>query len=288
MSIQTAYIGRFAPSPTGPLHLGSLCTAVASYLDARSQGGHWLLRIENIDPPREQAGATEAIIQSLRTHGLNWDGDILEQRSRSAAYDAALDTLLKTGDAYYCSCSRRQLQERNGIHPKECIAPVDPQDAAIRLRVNDSSFSFDDRLQGPQRQPLAETGDFVLRRRDGLYAYQLAVVVDDIAQHINNIVRGIDLMDSTGRQLLLYERLQRPAPRFMHLPVLVDEHGDKLSKQAFAPAIDDQQAEPNLRRVLTLLNQAAPPTGLSCCDILDWASQRWNLDAIPDKSAIAV
>lgn len=284
----TAYIGRFAPSPSGPLHLGSLYTAVASYLDARSRSGQWLLRIEDLDPPREQVGAAELIIQSLRAHGLHWDGEILWQSQRHLAYQQTLQDLLDKQQAFYCSCSRRQLAKRGGIHLGDCIAPANPADAAIRLHAQHNACEFIDRLQGPQCFQPEQIGDMVLKRRDGLFAYQLAVVVDDIDQGINQVVRGIDLLDSTPTQLWLFELLNAPAPQFLHLPVLVDQRGDKLSKQARAPAITDNVAAENLRRVLGYLGQTPAPADSSCTEQLRWACRHWDVSRIPNRPAIAV
>lgn len=277
----STYIGRFAPSPTGPLHLGSLVSAVASYLDARSQQGQWLLRIEDLDPPREQPGAAEAIIRSLKAHYLHWDGEIVWQSQRHHLYQQALDTLLAQGDAFRCSCSRAQLRANGGIHSGQCVTELVPDDAAIRLRVNHHVELFDDRLLGPQQQGLAEEGDFVLRRRDGLYAYQLAVVIDDADQHITDIVRGSDLLDSTGRQRFLQQCLGLPEQRYLHIPVLTGADGCKLSKQSFAPAIDNLQPEANLRQALRYLRQPAPPADLPVDALLAWSSRHWQLESLP-------
>lgn len=280
------YIGRFAPSPTGPLHLGSLVSAVASYLDARAQQGQWLLRIEDLDPPREQPGAADAIIRSLKAHHLYWDGDIIWQSQRHHLYQQALDTLLAQGDAFRCSCSRAQLRAIGGIHSGHCVTPLKPDDAAIRLRVNDHVEQFDDRLLGSQRQDLATDGDFVLRRRDGLYAYQLAVVVDDADQHITDIVRGSDLLDSTGRQRYLQQCLGMPSQRYLHIPVLNGADGCKLSKQSFAPAIDNLQPQRNLRLALSYLNQPAPPESLDLDALLAWSSRHWQVERLPHSLSI--
>ena len=277
------YVGRFAPSPTGPLHLGSLCTALGSYLDARAKGGQWLLRIENIDPPREQPGAAEAIIRSLQAHQLHWDGEILWQSQRSDAYNHALHQLLNNSAAFYCSCSRSQLSTVGGVHRGDCIAPLDRRDAAIRLRVADDDIHFHDRLLGPITQHPANDGDVVLRRRDGLFAYQLAVVVDDEHQGVTDIVRGYDLVSSTGWQLLLQRALGYHQPRYLHLPLLVDEHGDKLSKRSYAPPLDDLQPEHNIRQVLGYLNQPSPPPELSLTETLNWAVAHYQPDSIPSQ-----
>ena len=278
---QHAYTGRFAPSPTGPLHMGSLTSAVASYLDAKAQGGRWLLRMEDIDPPREQPGAAEKILQSLQRHGLHHDGDILWQHQRSAAYDRALEQLLASGDAFYCSCSRRQLADVDGLHHGPCVAPLRPDDAAIRLRADSGYINFEDRLFGAQGSAQADFGDVILRRRDGYYAYQLAVVVDDAEQGISDVVRGTDLLSSTARQLLLQQKLGLARPRYLHIPVLLGADGHKLSKQAHAPAIDDNYPEANLRRALDYLGQSAPPPCRDIAELLQWACAHWRIERLP-------
>lgn len=284
------YIGRFAPSPSGPLHLGSLLAALASYLDAAAHQGTWLLRIEDIDPPREIAGASQAIIQSLQQHGLHWQGDIIWQSKHSENFDQALNQLRLQGDLFECSCSRRQLAPFHGIHQLSCIAPPQPGNAALRLKVADRHIHFVDRLQGSQSENLRRAGgDPILRRRDGLYAYHLAAVVDDMHSGITDIVRGIDLLDATPTQLYLQERLGAPAPRYLHIPVLAGQVGEKLSKQRGAPAIDDAQPSDNLRRCLAYLGQTPPPAELQQpTDILNWAAQRWQPDAIPQQQEILV
>ncbi|HCS26061.1 MAG TPA: tRNA glutamyl-Q(34) synthetase GluQRS [Spongiibacteraceae bacterium] len=278
------YTGRFAPSPTGPLHIGSLIGALASFLDARANGGRWLLRMENIDPPREIAGADQRILSTLRRHGLLWDGDVLEQSSRHVAYNTALTELLNSGHAFYCSCSRRQLRERGGLHQGECAAAVDPGDCAIRLRVPDVTVTANDRLQPPLSQNLqTEVGDFTLKRRDGHYAYQLAVVVDDAFQNISHVVRGSDLWISTPRQQYLQSMLKFPAVSYLHFPVIVGDDGHKLSKQTFAAAVDDSRACENLLLALRFLNQPLPPPAqaTSPTKILGWAVDHWQLAALP-------
>jgi glutamyl-Q tRNA(Asp) synthetase len=282
----TGYIGRFAPSPSGPLHLGSLLTAVASYLDARANHGQWLLRIEDIDTPREQAGAAKLIIDSLLAHGLHWDGDIFWQSQYSESYETALTTLLNRQDAYYCSCSRAQLAKSGGIHPHSCIAPFVTGDAAIRLKIQQTDAVFSDRVQGSQRYLSDQIGDPVLKRRDGLYAYQLAVVTDDARQNITDIVRGVDLIDATAWQIHLQHALSLAPIRYLHLPLIVGDDGHKLSKQNFAPAIDDQLAKENLRRVLSYLKQTPPAPDLDIAGILQWAVQHWHADHIPTQTVL--
>lgn len=283
MTDPAPYIGRFAPSPTGPLHIGSLIGALASFLDARARRGRWLVRMENIDPPREIPGADQRILDTLGRHGLEWDGEVLEQSARSAAYEAALNQLLDAGDAFRCSCSRRQLKTRRGIHSGDCLAPVDATDCAIRLRVPNESWTVSDDLQPTLSQNLrADVGDFILKRRDGYYAYQLAVVVDDGFQGVTHIVRGSDLWISTPRQRYLQTRLGLPCPAYLHFPVIVGADGHKLSKQTFAAAIDDSRASDNLRLALHFLNQPTPPADCSSVSqILEFAVEHWNRAHLP-------
>ncbi|ANN64985.1 tRNA glutamyl-Q(34) synthetase GluQRS [Bordetella bronchialis] len=253
------YIGRFAPSPSGPLHAGSLVAALASYLDARAHGGQWLLRIEDIDTPRTVPGADRAIMRQLQTLGLHWDGQVLWQSHRDAAYRQALEDLTARGLVYGCACTRREIIEnhaaleqargqrlalldgerpyvgtcRNGLPPGR-------QPRAWRLRVPPGEETFTDRWLGPQRQDVAQAvGDFVLRRADGMWAYQLAVVVDDAAQGVTDVVRGADLLSSTARQRVLARLIGARPPRVMHVPLVLDPAtGLKLSKQNHAPALD--------------------------------------------------
>ena len=287
------YIGRFAPTPSGPLHLGSLYTAVASYLDARANNGLWLLRIEDIDPPREQPGASDAIIACLNQHGLLWDGDILYQSLRSKAYDQAIALLQAAGHCFYCDCSRKQLAHCQGEYSGHCRHRqlTDNGKRALRLRTDTPiNCDFDDRLQGHQQLPPAPAGcchDFVIRRRDGLYAYQLAVVVDDIAQGVTDVVRGSDILDSTFRQAWLYHYLGQPRPAWLHLPVLTGSNGQKLSKQNLAEAVDDNHPADNLRTVLRLLRQPAPPADCrQPGSILAWAAQCWQPQRLPRRLSV--
>jgi len=257
------YISRFAPSPSGPLHLGSLLAAVAGWLDARAAGGRWLLRIEDIDPPREQAGAKEWILEALDSHGLHWDGEPLLQSSRDAAYQAALDHLAHAGMLFRCTCTRQDIRAHGGVYAGNCrdrgmAALPTGTPHALRVRVPDGEAArirFEDRLRGAFEFDLAaEQGDFVVRRKDGLWAYQLAVVVDDAEQGITDVVRGVDLLDSTPRQIHLQHLLGLPTPSYLHLPILVDRQGDKLSKQAGASGLDLSDPRANLARALAWLN----------------------------------
>lgn len=289
-----AYVGRFAPSPTGPLHFGSLVAAVASYLEARARNGLWLLRIEDIDPPREQSGAVQLILDALEAYGFEWDGDVIFQSASRPLHDAALESLLARGLAYPCGCSRKDLAEAprgplGVIYPGSCRAGCDAPETAIRLRTDDEPISFTDRLQGEQLHKLeSESGDFIIRRRDGLIAYQLAVVVDDAAQGVTEIVRGIDIMDSTPRQIWLQRLMGYPTPAYAHIPVITHPDGDKLSKLTAAPAIPVDEVRPTLVKALAALQQS-PPDDLaagSLEDIWRWAGNNWNIEALQGLTAI--
>ena len=287
----TNYTGRFAPSPTGLLHIGSLIGAVASYLDARANNGKWLVRMEDLDPPREMPGAADAILQSLQDHGLHWDGEVLWQSQRLQAYQHTIEQLLANKQAFYCTCSRSDLQGSNGIYPGHCRGTQSPPigESAIRLQVDNCEISFDDGIQGRFSQQLQrEVGDFVLKRKDGLFAYQLAVVVDDANQQINHVVRGSDLLDSTPRQIFLQRQLGITTPHYTHIPVITNQQGQKLSKQTFAQAIDADNACHNLLAALDFLQQPLPPEECRQTpgDILRWAQQHWSIAAIPNTLAI--
>jgi len=284
-----SYIGRFAPSPTGPLHFGSLLGALASYLDARAHGGRWLVRIEDIDPPREVPGAAAAILDCLRAHGLDWDGEVMFQSARIDAYRAACAQLLEAGRAFYCTCSRADLLGNHGIYNGHCRGCRHRPDAphAIRLlaAVEKRPVEFTDRIQGFIRENIArEVGDFVIYRKEQLPAYQLAVVIDDAAQHITHIVRGSDLLDSTARQIYLQQCLQLATPSYAHIPVIANVHGQKLSKQTFATALDQNAARANLCAALEFLGQPLPTTALPTVErLLQWAIAHWNIEAVPKQ-----
>lgn len=288
------YRGRFAPSPTGPLHFGSLVAAVGSFLQARAHGGEWLVRMEDLDPPRQQAGAADAILRTLEAFGLHWDGPVLYQSSRAEAYDAALSHLRRDGLLYPCGCSRKEVEraarERGlppGVYPGLCRRGPSRRRPLPALRLQaEGNAGFQDPLQGVFQQDLArEVGDFVLRRADGLYAYQLAVVVDDAEQGITEVVRGSDLLDSTPRQLYLQRLLGMAAPRYLHLPVAVTARGCKLSKQDEAPPVDPAAPLAVLCQALSFLGQA-PPAELEEADLdafWRWAVAHWRADRIPAR-----
>ena len=288
------YRGRFAPSPTGPLHLGSLIAGLASYLDARHSGGEWLVRMEDLDPPREEPGAADAILDSLEQHGLAWDGPVLWQGKRGAAYAQALAQLTQSNRLFECVCTRAELGP-DGACAGRCQGK--PRDIntprALRVRVAaDTVVTFNDRLQGAQTLDLgAELPDFTLRMKDGLFAYQLAVVVDDAAQGITHIVRGSDLLDSTFRQICLQRELGLPEPDYCHIPVITTQAGQKFSKQNQAPPLDNTRAGCNLRLALRFLGQTSPPARISLQDVLSFATEHWSLEQIPDgmdRSAAAI
>ncbi len=250
------YRGRFAPSPTGDLHFGSLLAAFGSWLLARRNNGTWLVRIEDVDPPREVAGAAQRQLDALAAFGLVADEPVVRQSRRGDLYEAALQRLLEAGLAFECHCSRSDLAASGGVHRK-CIARRRRPDPAIRLRVPDGTVvAFEDGFRGPQEQDVAnEVGDFVLRRSEGFWAYQLAVVVDDAAQGITEVVRGADLLDSTPRQIFLQRRLGLATPRYCHLPLVVDAAGRKLSKSDAALPVDPGAPLPALRAAWSALGQ---------------------------------
>jgi len=284
--IQTPYRGRFAPSPTGPLHFGSLVTALASYLEARCHQGQWLIRIEDIDPLREPPEASQQILHSLNAHQLIPDEPVSFQSHRHKAYQAAVEQLLAGGHAYRCLCSRKQLQEHHGRHPNHCREiPVEPgqRPCAIRFALQDEDCHWQDQLLGPQHQQVkAELDDPVIQRKEGFYAYQLAVVVDDIDQGITHVVRGSDLLDMTAQQQQIYRALGATPPRWLHIPVIRNSQGQKLSKQTHAPALNDATPALNLVRALDALGQQPPETlaTQSPKQILQWAQQHWRREAI--------
>lgn len=292
------YCGRFAPSPSGPLHFGSLVAALGSFLDARAHRGRWLLRIEDLDPPRVVTGAADTIRWQLEGLGLVWDEEIVYQSERRAAYDEAFDLLRQNGALYRCDCSRKQLLERARLGPEGPIYPgtcrlrdVDGQQAAWRLRTPDHPIICRDRLLGEHAIDVrSRLGDFIIRRNDGIYAYQLAVVVDDARQGVTDIVRGVDLWWSTPRQIWLQALLRLPHPRYLHLPLVKNAAGEKLSKQTLAPAIEPQQAVPLLLDALVFLGQR-PPDALRRgrrTDVLQWAVEHWRPDSIPLPSVESV
>ncbi|MHA6495452.1 tRNA glutamyl-Q(34) synthetase GluQRS [Pseudomonas borbori] len=285
------YIGRFAPTPSGYLHFGSLVAALASYLDARAVGGRWLLRMEDLDPPREVAGAQDAILATLESYGLYWDGELTRQSQRHGEYAALVERLFSQGLAYACTCSRKQLEGCNGIYPGSCRnAGHARENAAIRVRVPQLHYRFTDRVQGEYGQHLGrDVGDFVIQRRDGFYAYQLAVVLDDAWQGVTDVVRGADLLDSTPRQLYLQELLGLPQPRYLHVPLIIQPDGHKLGKSYRSPPLPADQATPLLIRALNALGQALPDQARygEPAELLRWAAQHWDAARIPRTLTLA-
>jgi len=279
------YRGRFAPSPTGPLHFGSLIAATASYLQARSQQGEWWVRIEDIDPPREVAGASESILRTLESYGFEWDASVDYQRHRLERYHVALEELKKRDLLYPCACSRKEMAKYDSpVYPGTCRTGLPEGRSARAWRIRaESHMTLHDAIQGSIEYDLpSQAGDFVLLRADGLIAYQLAVGLDDAEQGMTEVVRGADLLDSTPRQLYLQHVLGLPSPRYAHHPVVVNAAGEKLSKQTHAPSLDDRHPVPSLWDALTFLGQA-PEVALrnaSLTEIWDWAITHWGMDRI--------
>ncbi len=284
-----AYVGRFAPSPTGPLHFGSLVAALASWMDARQAGGRWLLRMEDLDSPRVIPGAADAILRQLESMGLAWDGPVVYQSARLERYRDALGKL--QGQVYPCGCTRKELEDSalaidgSRIYPGTCRSGLAPGKTAraVRLRTGAEPIRFSDRVQGEMRQSVErEIGDFVLLRADGVFAYQLAVVVDDAAQGVTDVVRGADLLDSTARQILLQRLLGAATPRYLHVPVATSAAGEKLSKQT--RAADAGPGE--IAAALEFLGMNAP-AGLPPGELLPWAVRAWEPTRIPRTRALA-
>ena len=286
------YIGRFAPSPTGLLHIGSLLTALASYADARANRGKWLVRMEDLDPPREMPGAAAHILHTLEAFGFEWDGEVVWQSRRHSLYRDALGRLKEKGLLYPCYCSRKDWQAAAAqgadgfVYNGRCRRPEDrphtDKPPAWRIRVNDETIGFDDGIVGHYAQNLArDIGDFVLLRADGFWAYQLAVVADDADQGITHIVRGQDLLVSTPRQIYLQRSLGFATPHYAHLPLLVNKHGQKWSKQTLAPALDENHKEQLLRQVLQYLNLPPAPEVSRPQALLSWAIEHWQPHKIP-------
>jgi glutamyl-Q tRNA(Asp) synthetase len=292
---QMRYTGRVAPSPTGPLHFGSLVAALASWLDARAAGGTWLLRMEDLDKPREQPGAAQEIVRQLEALGLVWDGPVLYQSARGERYATALEELARRGATYPCGCTRSEIADSalaiDGarIYPGTCRSGLAPgrHARATRARTASEPIRFVDRVQGAIAQSVErEVGDFVLRRADGVIAYQLAVVVDDADQGVTDVVRGADLLDSTARQIWLQQLLGCPTPRYLHLPAALSAGGEKLSKQTGAAAIDAARPLQELGRALAFLGQAVPQAA-SATQMLQRALERWDASLIPRARALA-
>jgi len=292
------YRGRFAPSPTGPLHFGSLVAALGSYLDARSQQGEWLLRMEDLDRAREVTGAADQILHTLEAFGFTWDGAVVYQHERVEAYASTLQSLVGKGLAYPCACSRKEIAEiaphgeEGPIYPGTCRGGVaeSRQARSIRLMTRHEEIGFIDRIQGRMKQnPGREIGDFVLHRADGFHAYQLAVVVDDAWQGISHVVRGADLLSSTPRQCYLQQLLGLPQPSYAHLPLAVDRQGRKLSKQDQAAPVDPKRPLSALMQALAFLHQPLPPSPPADLDeFWTWAIAHWEIGEIPARREMGV
>ena len=294
MSEPAPYVGRFAPSPTGPLHFGSLLAAVASYLQARTNQGKWLLRVEDIDPPREQPGADKRIIGALEAYGFEWDGPVSYQSQFVDRHDALVRRLLDDDQAYPCSCSRRDLAgARRGplgaIYPGTCRNGSSGTEVAIRVGTDDEPIRFVDALQGEQTERLeSESGDFIIKRRDGLIAYQLAVVADDHDQGITQVVRGIDLLDSTARHIHLQRLLGFTTPDYLHIPVAENSDGQKLSKLTGAAEINQNEVRPVLVCALDALGQGPASDLVASClaSIWQWAAENWRPGTMANQKGI--
>lgn len=282
---ESHYIGRFAPSPSGELHFGSLIAALGSYLQARARQGKWLVRIEDIDPPREVPGAAETILRQLEHYGLHWDDDVLWQSQRHDAYRERLAWLYEQGQSYYCTCTRARIQSVGGVYDGHCRTLNNgPENAAVRIRQRSPVTHFTDLLSGEiyANKRLA-CEDFIIHRRDGLFAYNLAVVVDDHFQGVTEIVRGADLVEPTVRQISLYHQFGWTAPDYIHLPLAVNARGVKLSKQNHAPALPGGDPRPVLIDALRFLNQNVTNEwqDLRIDELLDLAVAHWTLEAVP-------
>lgn len=296
MSTHEEIIGRFAPSPTGPLHFGSLVAAVGSYCLARQSGGQWLLRMEDIDTPRVVAGAADDILRELEAFGFEWDGDVLYQSRRFERYDEILGQLRSKGLLFDCGCTRKEIMasaphpgEEGPRYPGTCRQGLPPgrHPRSQRLSVPNGLFCFADGIFGGVEQHLADAvGDFVLKRADGIFAYQLAVVVDDIDTGVNQVVRGADLLSSTARQIYLYACLDKPQPDYIHLPIALGQNDEKLSKRHGDFGLDPASRSISLLRSLRFLGQSVPDEVAkeSICDILQWAVQNFDINLVSQMS----
>jgi glutamyl-Q tRNA(Asp) synthetase len=293
----SSYRGRFAPSPTGPLHFGSLVAAVGSYLEAKSRGGGWLVRMEDLDPARSDARVADDILRTLEAFGLQWDENVVYQSARADAYRAAFAQLQSAGWIFPCACSRREIADSamhgidGPVYPGTCRNGLPPGKSAraFRVRVDSGEIAFDDRVQGRVTHDLAhQVGDFIVLRADGVFAYQLAVVVDDAAQGITDIVRGADLIDSTTRQIWLQQLLGGATPSYAHLPVALNPAGEKLSKQTLARPLDVGRASAQIHRALAFLNQAQPADAarMELEELWRWAIAHWRIEDVPRSRGI--
>ncbi len=289
---QQAYIGRFAPSPTGPVHFGTLVAAVGSYLQAKQNNGQWLLRMEDVDITRKVAGADTDILNTMEGFGFEWDGEIVYQSQRTDCYEEALEALISLSLVFPCLCSRKQLANvSDGIYPGTCRNRSLPETSehALRVIAEDHVIKFDDAIMGRQSQDIKrQCGDFVIRRRDDLFAYQLAVVVDDALQGVTEIVRGADLLDCTPRQIYLQQLLDYPTPGYCHLPLAIDASGNKISKSEGGSTVDVKGREKLLLRTLHFLGQQPPEDlyGSNLNDIWSWAITHWEITQVPQSKKL--
>ncbi|WP_261815915.1 tRNA glutamyl-Q(34) synthetase GluQRS [Vibrio gallicus] len=286
----TQYIGRFAPSPSGPLHFGSLVAALGSFFQARAQNGQWLVRIEDLDPPREMPGASEDILNSLRAYHLHWDGEVVYQSQRHALYEQQIQQWLTQGQAYYCQCTRKQIKAEGGFYLGQCRNQNhSASGSAVRIKIDHSVLQFEDLKHGTISIPpqIAEE-DFIIKRRDGLFAYNLAVVLDDIDQGVTEVVRGADLIEPTGRQIALYQILGYTKLSYLHLPLAVTDNGAKLSKQNHAQAIDTCNPIPTLLQAMLFLGFNIPEAikSQNIEKIIRWGIQNWRLTQLPIETEI--
>lgn len=291
------YTGRYAPSPTGPLHFGSLVAAVASFLDARLHQGRWLVRMEDLDKPREMPGAADDILRTLEAYGFEWDGEVIYQSQRHEAYEATLEQLMADGQVYSCNCSRREVADiahagiEGPVYPGLCRDGLSRERDTIawRFKTDATHLVFRDRIQGQfDHYMQRDIGDFVLKRADGQFAYQLAVVVDDAEQNISHVVRGADLLNSTSRQILLQYSLHLPSPVYAHIPVATNQAGEKLSKQTEAEALSIDNASQMLTQALNFLG-LSPPEELchaSLSSIWQWGYEHWQLEKVPGQDQL--
>ncbi len=292
-----SYTGRFAPSPSGPMHFGSLLAALASFLDARANDGIWRVRIEDVDIPRSIPNADKWILDSLHAHGLTWDGEVIYQSQRSDVYQALVDKFLAADQAYLCTCTRKMIRDNGGVYPGTCrnahhdLNNTGRPAASIRLKLDSPVTDFADRILGYQKIPSGHaTEDYIVQRKDGLFAYNLAVVADDIFQDVTHVVRGSDLLETTAAHLSLYRLLGKPAPRYAHIPVAATEPGYKLSKQNKAIGLDNSRAGENLLHALKFLNMPVPHTLVAdnCDKIIRWAIKHWDCDRLPKTREVIV
>lgn len=281
-----SYIGRFAPSPSGPLHFGSLVAALGSYFQAKAHQGQWLVRIEDLDPPREMPGAASLILKTLDAYQLHWDGEVVYQSQRHSRYQQQIDLWLESGQAYYCQCTRKQIKQTGGFYTGTCrnLRLTSPENCAIRLKMTHPVYQFDDVKHGQLAIPHALADeDFIIKRRDGLFAYNLAVVLDDIDQGVTEVVRGADLIEPTGRQISLYQMLGKPEVGYLHLPLALGDNGQKLSKQNHAPAIDIDNPKPALLDAMRFLGFEITKDIIdaSVREIVQWGVSQWQVKQLP-------